>query len=86
MAHVVEHAHVSEYIDNAELSGCGGHPRMIIFLTADAFGVLPPIARLTPTQARRDELRATRGFMPFFDRGPGYRQLSGRPYAELDLL
>jgi len=38
------------------------------------------------TRARRDELRAARGFVPFFDRGPGYRQLSGRPYAELDLL
>jgi phosphoenolpyruvate carboxykinase (ATP) len=30
----------------------GGHPRTIIFLTADANGVLPPIARLTPAQAR----------------------------------
>jgi N-methylhydantoinase B len=37
------------------------------------------------TRARRDELRAQRGFVPFFDRGPGYRQLSGREYAELDL-
>src|SRR3954451_23023086 len=45
-------AYPVEYIDNAELSGIGGHPRTIIFLTADAFGVLPPIARLTPAQAR----------------------------------
>ena len=45
-------AYPVEYIDNAELSGTGGHPRTIIFLTADAFGVLPPIARLTPAQAR----------------------------------
>lgn len=36
-----------EYISNADLSGQGGEPRTIIFLTADAFGVLPPIARLT---------------------------------------
>jgi phosphoenolpyruvate carboxykinase (ATP) len=45
-------AYPVEYIDNAELSGMGGHPRTIVFLTADAFGVLPPIARLTPAQAR----------------------------------
>ena len=39
------------YIANAVLSGRGGHPRHVVFLTADAFGVLPPIARLTPAQA-----------------------------------
>jgi len=44
-------AYPIEFIDNAELSGRGGHPHTIIFLTADAFGVLPPIARLTPAQA-----------------------------------
>jgi phosphoenolpyruvate carboxykinase (ATP) len=32
-------------------SGRGGHPRNIVFLTADAFGVMPPIARLTREQA-----------------------------------
>jgi phosphoenolpyruvate carboxykinase (ATP) len=40
------------YIPGAEPSGLAGHPRTIVFLTADAFGVLPPIARLTPQQAR----------------------------------
>jgi len=39
------------YIPNAVLSGRGGHPHNVVFLTADAFGVLPPIARLTPEQA-----------------------------------
>lgn len=39
------------YIRNHVASGRGGHPRNVIFLTADAFGVLPPIARLTPEQA-----------------------------------
>jgi len=39
------------YIRNHVPSGRGGHPRNVIFLTADAFGVLPPIARLTPDQA-----------------------------------
>jgi phosphoenolpyruvate carboxykinase (ATP) len=39
------------YITRATRSGLGGHPTNIIMLTADAFGVLPPIAKLTPTQA-----------------------------------
>jgi len=39
------------YIANAVLSGRGGHPRHVVFLTADAFGVMPPIARLDPRQA-----------------------------------
>ncbi|GIV81875.1 MAG: phosphoenolpyruvate carboxykinase [ATP] [Anaerolineae bacterium] len=40
-----------EYIDNAVPSKRGGHPKNIIFLTCDAQGVIPPIARLTPDQA-----------------------------------
>jgi phosphoenolpyruvate carboxykinase (ATP) len=40
-----------DFIGNAELSGIGGHPRNVIMLTADAYGVLPPIARLTPAGA-----------------------------------
>jgi phosphoenolpyruvate carboxykinase (ATP) len=40
-----------EFIPNVELSGQGGHPKNVVMLTADAFGVLPPIARLTPAQA-----------------------------------
>jgi phosphoenolpyruvate carboxykinase (ATP) len=39
------------HIPNATLNGLGGHPRNIIMLTCDAFGVLPPIARLNPLQA-----------------------------------
>ena len=39
------------YIPNHVPDGRGGHPRNVVFLTADAFGVLPPIARLTPEQA-----------------------------------
>jgi phosphoenolpyruvate carboxykinase (ATP) len=39
------------YIPNFVPSGRGGHPKNIVFLTADAFGVLPPIARLTRDQA-----------------------------------
>lgn len=40
-----------EYINNAKIPCVGGHPKNIIFLTADAFGVLPPVSQLTPDQA-----------------------------------
>ena len=39
------------YISNASESALGGHPKNIIMLTCDAYGVLPPIAQLTPAQA-----------------------------------
>lgn len=44
-------AYPLEYISNASESSVGGIPRNIFMLTYDAFGVLPPIARLTPAQA-----------------------------------
>ena len=44
-------AYPLEYIDNAVIPGVGGHPKNIVFLTADAFGVLPPISRLNTDQA-----------------------------------
>lgn len=37
-----------EHIDNAKFPSLGGHAKNIIFLTCDAFGVLPPISKLTP--------------------------------------
>jgi phosphoenolpyruvate carboxykinase (ATP) len=40
-----------EHIDNCVIPGVGGHPRNVMFLAADAFGVLPPISRLTAAQA-----------------------------------
>ncbi len=40
-------AYPINFIKNAELSGQGGQPNTIIFLTADAFGVIPPISKLT---------------------------------------
>lgn len=44
-------AYPLEYISNASDTGLGGQPKHIIMLTCDAFGVLPPIARLSPAQA-----------------------------------
>jgi phosphoenolpyruvate carboxykinase (ATP) len=40
-----------EYIPGAVLQGKAGHPRVIVFLTADAFGVLPPVSKLSQEQA-----------------------------------
>lgn len=40
-----------DYIPNASATGMGGQPRNIVMLTCDAYGVLPPIAKLSPEQA-----------------------------------
>ena len=45
-------AYPIEFIPHADPRGMAGHPRTVIFLTADAFGVLPPISKLTPEQAQ----------------------------------
>ncbi|HPT27747.1 MAG TPA: phosphoenolpyruvate carboxykinase (ATP) [Bryobacteraceae bacterium] len=39
------------FVENAKIPGVGGHPTDVVFLTADAFGVLPPVAKLTNEQA-----------------------------------
>jgi phosphoenolpyruvate carboxykinase (ATP) len=44
-------AYPLDFIANASPTGTAGHPKNIVMLCADAFGVLPPIARLTPSQA-----------------------------------
>src|SRR5579859_2537639 len=44
-------AYPVDYIDNVVASGMGGHPNAVIFLSADSFGVLPPISKLTTEQA-----------------------------------
>ncbi|MBI1293011.1 phosphoenolpyruvate carboxykinase (ATP) [bacterium] len=51
---ITENTRVSyplEFIPNAKLPAVGGHPKNIIFLTCDAFGVIPPVSKLTPGQA-----------------------------------
>jgi phosphoenolpyruvate carboxykinase (ATP) len=44
-------AYPIDYIPNASATGLSGHPTNVIMLTCDAFGVLPPISKLTPEQA-----------------------------------
>lgn len=44
-------AYPIEYIPNAQIPCIAGHPKNLIFLTCDAFGVLPPVSKLTPAQA-----------------------------------
>ncbi|MEK0446225.1 MAG: phosphoenolpyruvate carboxykinase [Verrucomicrobiota bacterium] len=44
-------AYPIEFIRNAKIPCVGGHPTDVIFLTCDAFGVLPPVSKLTPEQA-----------------------------------
>ncbi len=44
-------AYPIEYIENAKVPCIAGHPRDIIFLTCDAFGIIPPISKLSPEHA-----------------------------------
>lgn len=84
------------YIDNAVESGTGGNPSTIVFLTADATGVLPPISKLTKEQAmyhfmagytsklagtERGIVEPTATFSTCF--GAPFMPLSPQTYAEL---
>ncbi|MCA8884121.1 MAG: phosphoenolpyruvate carboxykinase (ATP), partial [Rhodobacteraceae bacterium] len=78
-------AYPLEYISNASETALGGHPKNIIMLTCDAFGVLPPISRLTPAQAMYHFLSGFTSKMAGTERGvtepqPVFSTCFGAPF------
>jgi len=58
-----------EYIPNAKIPCLGGHPKNIIFLTCDGFGVFPPVAKLTTAQAMYHFISGYTSKMPGTEQG-----------------
>ncbi|MEH7829792.1 phosphoenolpyruvate carboxykinase [Gemmobacter denitrificans] len=78
-------AYPLDYISNASPTGLGGTPKNVIMLTCDAFGVLPPIARLTPAQAMYHFLSGFTSKTPGTERGvteptPTFSTCFGAPF------
>ncbi|MFN3280540.1 MAG: phosphoenolpyruvate carboxykinase [Tabrizicola sp.] len=78
-------AYPLEAISNASTTGLGGHPRHVVMLTCDAFGVLPPIARLSPAQAMYHFLSGFTSKTPGTERGvteptPTFSTCFGAPF------
>jgi phosphoenolpyruvate carboxykinase (ATP) len=78
-------AYPLDYISNASATGLGGHPKNVIMLTCDAYGVLPPIARLTPAQAMYHFLSGFTAKTPGTERGvveptPTFSTCFGAPF------
>jgi phosphoenolpyruvate carboxykinase (ATP) len=78
-------AYPLEYISNASETGMGGNPKNVILLTCDAYGVLPPIARLTPAQAMYHFLSGFTSKTPGTERGvteptPTFSTCFGAPF------
>jgi len=84
-------AYPVEFIPNAELTGCGSVPSVVIFLTADAFGVLPPISRLDKNGAMYHFISGFTSKVAGTERGikepqPTFSTLFGEPFMPLDPL
>lgn len=76
------------HIPNATRDGMGGHPKNVIFLTADAFGVLPPVAKLTTAQAMFHFLSGYTAKVAGTERGvtepqPNFSACFGAPFLPL---
>ncbi len=78
-------AYPLEYISNASETSRGGVPKNVIMLTCDAFGVLPPIARLTPAQAMYHFMSGFTAKVPGTEKGvtepiPTFSTCFGAPF------
>jgi len=78
-------AYPLDYISNASETGLGGTPRHVILLTCDAYGVLPPIAKLSPAQAMYHFLSGFTSKTPGTERGvvepvPTFSTCFGAPF------
>lgn len=81
-------AYPVDAIPNAVIPGVSGHPSILILLTADAFGVLPPVARLTPDQAMYHFLSGYTSKLAGTERGvttpePNFSACFGAPFWPL---
>ena len=77
------------YISNAQIPGVGGIPKVVIFLTADAFGVLPPISRLDENAAMYHFVTGFTCKLAGTERGitepqPTFSTLFGEPFMPMD--
>ncbi len=77
-----------EFINNSVKNGLGPHPKYVIFLTADAFGVLPPVAHLTLNQACYHFLSGYTSKLAGTERGikepkPTFSAFFGAPFMPL---
>ena len=78
-----------DYIPNAVVPSMGGIPKVVLFLTADAFGVLPPISRLTPEAAMYHFVTGFTSKLAGTERGitepvPTFSTLFGEPFMPRD--
>ena len=77
-----------EYISNSQIPGVGGIPKVIIFLTADAFGVLPPVSKLNRETAMYHFVTGFTSKLAGTERGvtepqPTFSTLFGEPFMPL---
>ncbi|MDO4566015.1 MAG: phosphoenolpyruvate carboxykinase (ATP) [Oscillospiraceae bacterium] len=78
-----------DYINNSQIPGVGGIPKVVIFLTADAFGVLPPISRLDRNAAMYHFVTGFTSKLAGTERGvtepqPTFSTLFGEPFMPMD--